>query len=76
MSAWGDLSAIFYQIFIFHQMIAIQKLSKMFISSLFVLEIFKFLYFGIPLFFSLSATALVDPIKILKIYDVSHQMSK
>ena len=36
-------------------------------KALFVLEIFKFLYFCLPLFFSLSAIALeVDPRKILK----------
>ena len=56
------LSAIFYQICIFHRMVALQKLWKMFFISsknaLFVLEIFKFLYFCLPLFFSLSAIAL------------------
>ena len=56
---------------IFHQMIVLQKLWKMFfyfiLKALFVLEIFKFLYFRLPLFFSLSAIALeVDPRKILK----------
>ena len=36
-------------------------------KALFVLEIFKFLYFRFHLFFSLSAIALeVDPRKILK----------
>ena len=36
-------------------------------KALFVLEIFKFLYIGLPLFFSLSAIALeVDSRKILK----------
>ena len=56
------VSAI-YKIFVFHQMIALQKLGKTF----FVLEIFKFLHFRLPLFFSLSAIALeVDPRKILK----------
>ena len=36
-------------------------------KALFVLEIFKFLYFRLPLFFTLSAIALeVDPRKILK----------
>ena len=36
-------------------------------KALFVLEIFKFLYFCLPLFFSISAIALeVDPRKILK----------
>ena len=50
------VSAIFYQIFISHQLIALQKLWKMFFyfitkKVLFVLEIFKFLYFHLPLFF-------------------------
>ena len=37
-------------------------------NVLFVLELFKFLYFRLPLFFSLSAIVLeVDPIKILDI---------
>ena len=43
------MSAIFHQIFIFHQ-----KLWKMFFISskkLFVLKIFKFLHFHLPLFF-------------------------
>ena len=48
------VSAIFYQIFIFHQMIALQKIWKMFFyficKALFVLEIFKFLYFCLLLF--------------------------
>ena len=36
-------------------------------KTLFILEIFKFLYFHLPLFFTLSAIALkVDPRKILK----------
>ena len=60
----------FYQIFIFHQMmIVLQKLQNVFYfikKALFVLEIFKFLYFCLPLFSSLSAIALeVDPRKIL-----------
>ena len=37
------------------------------LKALFVLEIFKFLYFCLPLVFSLSATAsAVDPTKIFK----------
>ena len=55
-------SAIFYQILISHQKIALQKLWKMlFISSkkaLFILKIFKFLCFCLPLFFSLSVIVL------------------
>ena len=53
----------------FHQMIALQKLRKMFFISskkLFsFFEIFKFLYFRLPLFFAQSAITLeVDPRKI------------
>ena len=52
----------FYQIFIFNQMIALPKLWKMFFISsnkaFFVVEIFKFLYLHLPLFFSLSARTL------------------
>ena len=44
--------------FLFLQMIGLQKLwNKFFISCLFVLEIFIFFYFHLPLFFSLSAIA-------------------
>ena len=50
------VSDIFYQIFIFHQMIALQK--ALHLKSTFGLKIFKFLYFNLPLFFSLSAIAL------------------
>ena len=64
------LSAIFYQIFIFHQMIALQKLWKMFFIS--SRKLFSFLtysnfcIFVFPSFF-LSAIVLdVDPRKILK----------
>ena len=74
------VSAIFYQIFIFHQMIAIQKLWKIiFVSSkkaLFVLEIFKFLYICPSLFFALSAIALeIDSRKML-VYDVINCLNK
>ena len=74
------VSAIFYQIFIFHQMIAIQKLWKIiFVSSkkaLFVLEIFKFLYIHPSLFFALSAIALeIDSRKML-VYDVVNCLNK
>ena len=41
------VSAIFYQMFIFHQMIALQKLRKTFFTSPKKL----FLYFCLPLFF-------------------------
>ena len=64
-------SAIFYQIFIFHQMIEKKTMKNVFYfiqKALFVLEIFKFLCFCLPLSFSLSAIALeVDPRKILKL---------
>ena len=49
------VSAIFCQIFIFHQIIALQKLLKMFfyfiLKPLFILEIFKFCIFVFPSFF-------------------------
>ena len=66
------LSTIFYKIFIFHQIIALQKLWKMFfISSKKLFSFLRYLNFYIfvfPLFFSLSAIALeVDPRKILKL---------
>ena len=65
------VSAIFYQIFISHQIIGHQKNMKhvfyLILQALFIHEIFKFLYFHLPLFFSLSAIALeVDPRKISK----------
>ena len=56
------VSAIFWQIFVFDQMVPLQKLWKiLFISSkkLFSFpEVFKFLYFHLPFIFSLSAIAL------------------
>ena len=53
------VSAILYQTFIFNQMIALQTLCFYFIlKALLVLEIFKFLYLGLPLFFYLLAIAL------------------
>ena len=65
------VSAIFYQILIFHQMIALQKLRKMFfISSKKLFSFLRYLNFCILVFlsfFSLSATALeFDARKILK----------
>ena len=46
-------------------------------KALFILKIFKFLYFHLPLFFSLSATAsVVGPRKILKVYDSIDCISK
>ena len=44
------VSTIFYQIFIFHKMIALSKLWKMFLISS---KKFRFLYFHLPLFFSM-----------------------
>ena len=64
------LLSIFYQIFIFHQMIAFQKLWKMFfISSKKLFSFSRYSIFCIFIFplFSLSAIALeVDSRKILK----------
>ena len=64
------VSAIFYEIFIFHQMVALQKLwKKFFISSKKLFSFLRYLNFCIFVFpaFSLSAIALeVDPRKILK----------
>ena len=48
------VSAIFYQVFIFHQRKAFQKLKNVFcfiLKVLFFLEIFKSLYFCLPVFF-------------------------
>ena len=54
----------FYQIFVFplsDSPLKTMKNAFYFIEkALFVLEIFKFLYFHLPLFFSLSAIALED----------------
>ena len=62
------VSAIFYQIFIYHQMIALQKIWKMFfISSKKLFSLSRYSNFCISLLYSLSAIALVvDPRKILK----------
>ena len=55
----------FLKNFIFHQLIVLQKLCKTFFilsKKLFLFKIFEFLYFHVPLFFSLSANALeLDP---------------
>ena len=64
-------------IFLYQQMIALENLRKMlFISSksfLFVLKIFKFLYFPHPLFFPLPAIAWEDDRKINpKVYDITN----
>ena len=74
------IKAFFYQIFIFHQIIAIQKLWKMFFISSKKLFSFSrysnFCIFAFPSFFPLlSAIALeVDSRKILKFW--RHQLSK
>ena len=58
------VSTIFYQIFVFHQIIALQKVWTIFfissrgLFSFFILKIFIFFCFCLPLFFSLSAIAL------------------
>ena len=60
------VSAIFHQIFIFHLMIALQKLKNVFYlieKALLFLKIFKFLYFCLPIFFPLSAIALEVDLK-------------
>ena len=69
------VSAVFYQIFTFHQMIALQKLWKMFFIS--SKKLFSFSrysnvrYFRLPLFSPLSAIALeADPRKISKLSTV------
>ena len=68
------VSAIFYQIFTFYQMIALQKLWKMFdfiLKAIFVLKIFKFLYFRLSLFFFAIIHCFRGWIKRnLKVYDV------
>ena len=70
------MSAIFYQIFIFHQMIALQKLINVFHfiqKALFFVEIFKLFYFRLLLFFSLSTIAWeVDPRKTLVYYVINY----
>ena len=72
--------AIFYQIFIYHQMIAIQKIWKMFFISsnkLFSFSRYSGFCIFVFSFFSLSAIALVvDPRKFLKVYDAINGISK
>ena len=74
------VSAIFYQIFISHQMVALQNLWKMlFISSkklFFVLKIFKFLYFGLPLFLPVSHCFRGWSKINLEVYDVIKCLNK
>ena len=66
------VSAIIYQNFISHQMVALQKLWKMFfISSKKLFSFFKFLYFRLPLFFHLSAIAF-DVINCLNKILITH----
>ena len=62
------VSAIFYRIFIFYQIIALQKLWKMFfVSSQKLFSFSRYSNFRLPLFVTLAAIALeVDPRKILK----------
>ena len=62
------VSAIFYRIFIFYQIIALQKLWNMFfISSQKLFSFSRYSNFRLPRFFILAAIALeVDPRKILK----------
>ena len=74
------VSVIFYQIFIFHQIMVLQKLWNMFFyfikKALFVLEIFKFLYFLLPLFFPVNYCLRGWSKKNLKIYDVINCLKK
>ena len=75
------VSAIFYQIFIFHQIVALQKLWKMFfISSKKLFSFLRYSNFCIFIFlsfFSLSAIALeVDLRKIFKVYDTINCLNK
>ena len=61
--AFKLVCAIFIKFLLFQQMTVLQKLKDAFYfieKALFILEIFKFLYFPLPLFFSLSAIALED----------------
>ena len=66
------MSAIFYQIFIFSPNDSHLKTMKnvfyFILNALFIFEIFNFLYFHLPLFFSLSAIAL--EVDSRKIYDI------
>ena len=68
-------SAIFYQNFIFHQMIALQKLWKMFVFfhpkiSFCSRDIQIFIYWSSPLFFPVSHCFRGCLMKNLKVYDV------
>ena len=74
-------STTFWQIFIFHQMIALQKLWKIiFISSkkLFLFrDIQIFVFPSFPLFLPVSVIALeLDPRWILKVHDVINCLNK
>ena len=69
------VSTIFYQIFLFYQMIALQKLWKMFfISSKKLFSFLRYSNFSIfvfPSLFSMPATALkVDSRKNLEVYNI------
>ena len=68
------VSATFYQIFIFHQIIALQKLWKIFFISSKKLFLFlrysNFCIFVFPSFFSLSVIALEVELRKILVYDV------
>ena len=49
----------------FHQMKVVKNASYFILKAFCVLEIFKFLYFCLPLYFSLSATALEDDFEFI-----------
>ena len=68
------MAATFYQVFIFHQMIALQNHEKKFFSSkkLLSIEIFKPLYFHLPLFFPISHCFRGWSKKRLKVNDIDN----
>ena len=74
------VSAIFYQVFIFHQIIALEKLCKMFFISSKKLFLFlrhsSFCVFIFPLFFPVSYCSRGSSKKNLKIYDVINCLNK
>ena len=68
------MSAIFYQIFLFNHIIALQKLWK---KKTIVLEIFKFLYFHLPPLFFPVSHGVRGCLKInLKVYDVINCLNR
>ena len=72
------LVSIFYQIFIFQQMIALQKLWKMFHqkSSFHSKDIQIFVFSSSPVFFPVSHCLRAWSLKNLKVYDVTNYLKK